>query len=104
MSTAPTTPNIPSAPSHLSPKAQKQWSKTYANAFAAAANDFPNDVSRQRQAALKAANQILAVPAPASAADIENLEDWQVLLRGTRNGETFCVTSDGKKYSFPVKA
>jgi hypothetical protein len=91
-------------PSHLSSKAQKAWSKTYQSTLASAANDFPNDVSRQRQAALKAANQMLAVPPPTSATDINNLEDWQIILKGTRDGNVFCVTADGKKYSFPVKS
>jgi hypothetical protein len=47
---------------------------------------------------------MLAVPPPTSATDINNLEDWQIILKGTRDGNVFCVTADGKKYSFPVKS
>lgn len=97
---------IPSAPNHMSDKAQKQWSNAYTKAFAQAKLDYPNNESTQRSAAFKAANALLAVTAPTSAAEIDKLEDWQVLLRETRTikGEEvrFCVTADGRKYSFPV--
>lgn len=93
---------VPSAPSHLSLKAQKEWSASYQKALVQAKNNFPEDESRQRAAAFCAANAMLDVPAPQSAAGIDALEDWQVILRGTRGGNRFCVTSDGKKYSFPI--
>lgn len=103
----PTDP-IPNAPAHLSDKAQKQWSATYAKALAQAKIDAPSNVSAQRAIALKAANALLAVPAPTSATEIDKLEAWQVLKRETRlvNGAPVrvCVTTDGRKYSFPIQA
>lgn len=96
----------PAPPVHLPDAAQKQWTALYVKALTQAKLDYPDNPSAQRTAAIKAANTILAVPAPASAADIAKLEPWQVLLRSTRtvNGVQvqLCVTTDGRKYSFPV--
>jgi hypothetical protein len=97
---------VPDAPAHLSDKAAKQWAASYTKALAQAKIDTPDNDSAQRIAALKAANALLAVPAPTSAADIDALEGWQFLMRGTRttNGvdTRFVVTTDGRKYSFEV--
>lgn len=97
------TPAIPAAPSYLPIAQQKQWQATYAKALQQAQIDTPGNDRAQRAAATKAANAMLAVPAPQSAADIDKLAGWQVLQRGTRDGSRFCVTTDGRKYSFPVK-
>lgn len=98
----------PKPPAHLSSAAAAQWSATYSKALAQAKLDNPNNESAQRATALKAANALLAVPAPTSAAEIDKLESWQVLVRETRivKGEQrrVCVTTDGRKYSFPVIA
>lgn len=95
--------NTPAAPKHLPEDVQKKWQGEYSKALAAAKNDT-NDAKAQHRAATKAANRLLAVPEPKSAADIDALEDWQVLKRFTKDGKTSCVTSDGRKYSFPVAA
>ena len=99
---------VPDAPTHLSDKAAKLWAATYTKAFAQAKIDTPDNDSAQRTAALKAANALLAVPAPTSAAEIDALDDWQFLTRGTRSANgvdtRFVVTTDGRKYSFPVPA
>ena len=98
---------IPDAPQHLSSAAKREWRERYAKAHAQARVDHPENLNAQRAAANKAANAMLAVPAPASAEEIDKLEDWQVLKRETRSqkngGATrVCVTSDGKKYAHPV--
>ena|ERR1017187_5085769 len=96
----------PDAPAHLSAKAAKAWQAQYLKAYAQAAIDSPDNLSAQRSAALKSANAMLAVPAPTSAADIDKLDGWQALLRETRIvkgvATSVCVTTDGRKYSFPV--
>jgi hypothetical protein len=94
---------IPSAPSYLSKKAQKQWTDAYVKALAQAKLDRPENIGAQNNAALKAANALLAVPAPTSAKEIDNLEDWQKILDEVRGTTRHCVTSDGRKYSFPVE-
>ena len=97
----------PAAPAHLPAAAKKEWAERYAKAHAQARIDQPENPSAQRTAALKHANTLLSVPAPKSAAEIEALEPWQVLLRSYRvvNGmqTLHCVTMDGRKYSFPVE-
>jgi hypothetical protein len=95
--------NVPSAPAHLPDDIQTQWIASYAKALAQAQRDFPEDARSQRSAALKAANKLLSIPAPTTAVEIVALQDWQVLIRGTRGGNTYCVTTDGQKYSFPTK-
>lgn len=97
-------PSIPEAPKHFPDSVKAQWQKKYSNALAQAKLDSPDNERAQRVAALKAANSMLAVPAPKSAADIDALEEWQV-MRGTRrtvDGNRVCITSDGRKYGFPV--
>jgi hypothetical protein len=105
MSSAQTpTPTAPVAPARLPESGKKAWTAAYVKALAQAKTNFPEDERRQRAEAAKAANAMLAVPEPKSADDINALEDWQVLVRGTRNGKTYCVTSDGRKYSFDAPA
>jgi len=104
--TAPTV-ITPNPPAHMSDKAQKQWTATYIKALAQAKLDSPDNERAQRIAALKAANALLAVPAPTSAADIDKLDDWQVILREDRTAKDgtkmrVCVTADGRKYAFPI--
>lgn len=104
------TPSLstPVVPEYLSLAAAKQWTAAYAKALDQAKIDQPNNASIQRGIALRAANALLAVPAPKSAADIDKLEPWQVRVRETRTikGEQLrvCVTTDGRKYSFPIQA
>jgi hypothetical protein len=96
------------APTYLPGAAAAQWRGAYEKAFAQAKIDHPNNPSAQRATALKAANARLAVNPPTSATDIDKLEPWQVLVRETRNVKgqqmRICVTTDGRKYSFPVQA
>ncbi|MHB1673780.1 MAG: hypothetical protein ACYCSP_05965 [Acidobacteriaceae bacterium] len=108
MSTQPVVPSTPAPPAHMSTDAAKQWTAAYTKALKQAQADMPNNVSGQRAAALKAANALLAVPAPTSATEIDTLEPWQVLVRETRTVKgvpmRVCITADGRKYSFPVEA
>jgi len=97
----------PAAPAHLPAAVQQQWTAAYTKALAQATLDYPDNDRAQRGAALKAANAMLAVPAPQSAAEIDALESWQVLHRFTRTSESgaatrHCVTADGRKYSHPI--
>jgi hypothetical protein len=94
----------PAAPKFLPAAVQKKWQDAYEKALKQAAIDHPEDESQQRAIATKEANRLLVVPAPESAKDIDALADWQVLTRGTKNGQKFVVTADGRKYSFPVQA
>jgi|GEM_PF-3775820 len=100
---------LPAAPAHLPESAKKQWRAGFAKAFELAKRDNPEDTNAQRSAATKSANAMLAIPEPKSAADIDALEEWQVMpkTRETRDVEgvstRVCVTSDGRKYSFPVE-
>ncbi len=97
---------VPDAPAHLSEKAAKQWQAAYAKAFTQAKIDNPDNERAQRVSALKAANAMLAITPPQSAADIDALDNWQFQLRETRTVDgvatRVCVTSDGRKYAFPV--
>lgn len=98
----------PAPPAHLPAAAQQKWTAAYTRALAQAKLDQPENLRAQRTFALKSANAMLAVPAPTSAAEIDALESWQVLLRATRVINDVqvrvCVTSDGRKYKFPVLA
>lgn len=103
---------VPPAPAHLSDKAQEKWTEMYKSALEAAKRDTPDNERAQRTTALKAANAIQAVKPPTSAAEIDALEDWQVVRRETKavklpgqKQETMCsvcVTIDGRKYIFPA--
>ena len=108
MATATATVTAPAAPSFMSTKAANQWQATYVKALAQAKLDSPDNERAQRVAALKAANALLSIPAPKSAADIDKLEAWQTVMSETRTVDgvqtRVCVTSDGRKYSFPVLA
>jgi len=84
----------PNPPAHLSDTAKQQWTQLYVKALAQAQRDSPN--------------QMLAVTPPTDAAGIAALEPWQVLMRGDRVVNSVptrvCVTTDGRKYSFPIVA
>jgi hypothetical protein len=92
---------IPAAPAYLSESAAKQWRDTYGKALDQAKIGSPDNERAQRVTATKAANAMLAVPAPQSAADILALAPWQTLKLETKDGVVSCVTTDGRKYSFP---
>ena len=98
----------PNPPAHLSDTAKQQWTQLYVKALAQAPRDSPDNERAQRTFALKAANQMLAVTPPTDAAGIAALEPWQVLMRGDRVVNSVptrvCVTTDGRKYSFPIVA
>lgn len=98
---------VPEAPANLPEKVKKAWVEKFSTALKQATIDYPDNPGAQRAAAIKVANQLLSVPAPESAKDIDKLEDWQVLVRGERaatDGSKLrhCVTIDGRKYSFPI--
>ena len=101
-----TTAVVPNAPEHMSDRAGRQWQAAYTKALAQAKLDYPDNESAQRAVALKAANTLLAVPAPTSADEIAKLQEWQVLLREDRVIKDVltrvCVTVDGRKYAFPI--
>lgn len=108
---APTDPKetvvkAPSAPGYLPEAQQQEWQATYAKAFKQAQIDTPSNDRAQRAAATKAANAILSVAAPTSAAEIDKLKAWQVIRRETvtigKIPMRVCVTADGRKYRFPV--
>lgn len=92
----------PAAPKVLPPELQKKWTDTHNSAFAEAQETHPNDTPAQHAAAHREANRMLRVPEPKSASDIKALASWQVVHRGEREGNVFCVTIDGKKFSFPA--
>jgi hypothetical protein len=103
---APAKPTAPAPSGHLSAAAAKAWTAKYIATLTQAQLDYPGNDRAQRTAALKAANALLAVPAPDSAAAIDKLEEWQVVLRETRVvkgvSTRVCVTADGRKYSFAI--
>jgi hypothetical protein len=98
----------PDPPAHLSDAAKKQWTSLYVKALGQAQRDSPDNERAQRTFALKSANQMLSVTPPTDAAGIAALQPWQVLLRSDRivGGvrTRICVTTDGRKYSFPIDA
>lgn len=102
-----TTDQIPNPPQNLPAEIKDKWTARYKKSLEQAKQDYPDNPSRQRQTANREANALLKIAAPQSAADIDALERWQVIQRGSRNldGKSirFCVTIDGRKYSFPVQ-
>jgi hypothetical protein len=91
---------IPAAPALLPPGLQKKWAEDYARAYAEAQGDQSMDESGRKQAALREANRILRVAAPASYAEAKRLADWQVIRRFEEGGVLKGVTIDGKKFRF----
>jgi hypothetical protein len=100
------TPHIPAAPKHLPDEVQDKWTRTYKRELESARLSHPDSTDRQHAEARKAANKMLAVPPPEDVEDIDDLEDWQFLHRGTRKikgvDHRFVVTSDGRKYAHPI--
>jgi hypothetical protein len=100
--------SAPDAPKYLDAKTKKKWQDAWMKGFESAQRDYPDNEPAQRTAATKEANKLLAVPAPESAEEIDALESHQVIKRERRTIEdvehAVCVTSDGRKYQFPVKA
>jgi hypothetical protein len=92
----------PAPPAHLPEAIATKWKTLYVKALAQAKIDAPDNPRLQRIAALKAANTLLTVPAPKSAADIDALESWQAIKRYDLNGNRVCITADGRKYTFPI--
>lgn len=99
---------IPDAPVHLTSKAARQWQADYATALNKAMIENPGDERAQRVTALKAANSMLSITPPTSAAEIDALDVWQV-VKDTRKTidvdgvqTRVCVTTDGRKYAFPI--
>ena len=96
--------NIPEAPKCLPAKQQDEWKKSYEKAFRQALRDYPENDTQQRQFAMREANRLLSVPEPKSHEEASALPAHQVMLREEVEGELRIVTTDGKKYAFPVPA
>jgi hypothetical protein len=94
--------NIPEAPQCLPKKERAEWAELYAKAFRQAQRNFPEDEAAQRQAALREANRMLQVPEPKSHEEALALPAHQVLLSEVVDGELRIVTTDAKRYKFPV--
>lgn len=98
-----------SAPKYLSGDAKKKWEASYDDALEQAKVNLPNDESGQLAAAHKEANKMLAVRAPESAAEIDKLEDWQVVPGSVQTRvidgaeHRVCVTIDGRKHAHRLK-
>lgn len=105
-----TTPatQTPAPPANLPPEIQQKWTDLHDKALAQAKQDNGNNERGARIAAVKAANTLQRVTPPTSAAEIDALEDWQVIRRETKTikgvATRLCVTIDGRKYAFPVDA
>src|SRR4051794_1146436 len=90
---------IPAAPAGLPKAVEKKWKETYAAAFKEAQDESPDDLTQQRQSALRDANRILKTPEITSYSQAMDIEDWHFALREPSNdGKTLrVVTRHGKK-------
>ncbi|HEX4039069.1 MAG TPA: hypothetical protein VHX37_13495 [Acidobacteriaceae bacterium] len=103
-----TATQTPAPPANFPPEIQEKWTDLHNKAFAQAMQDNGNNERNARIAAVKAANTLHRVTPPTSAAEIDDLYDWQVIRRETKTikgvATRLCVTIDGRKYAFPVDA
>jgi hypothetical protein len=97
---------IPDAPAGLPASVEKKWKQTYEAAFKEAQEESPDDLTTQRQLALREANRLLKTPELTSYSQAKDLEDWHFVLRApSADGTTLrVVTRHGKKYTFPIPA
>jgi hypothetical protein len=95
---------VPAAPAGLPKAVEKKWKETYAAAFKEAQDESPDDLTQQRQLALRDANRILKTPEITSYKQAMEIEDWHFVLREpSANRETLrVVTRHGKKYTFAI--
>jgi hypothetical protein len=97
---------IPAAPAGLPKAVEKKWKETYAAAFKEAQDESPDDLTQQRQLALRDANRILKTPEITSYKQAMEIEDWHFVMREpSANGDTLrVVTRHGKKYNLAIPA
>lgn len=86
-------------------KLRAEWTKTYKEEHAAALKADPENPNAARVKALHAANKLLRVKKPTSAADIEKMEQHEYVKREEREIDgvphLWVLTADGDKYAFP---
>ena len=97
---------IPAAPAGLPPALEKRWKAAYEAAFKEAQDESPDDLTTQRQLALREANRLLKTPELESYEQVMKLEEHHFVLREpSTDGKTLrVVTRHGKKYKFPIPA
>jgi hypothetical protein len=97
---------IPAPPAGLPPAIEKKWKDTYEAAFKEAQEESPDDLTTQRQLALREANRLLKTPELESYSQTMGLEKFHFVLREpSKDGSTLrVVTRHGKKYTFPIPA
>ncbi|HEV7521992.1 MAG TPA: hypothetical protein VGP89_12915 [Candidatus Angelobacter sp.] len=97
---------IPAAPAGLPASVEKKWKQTYETAFKEAQEESPDDVTTQRQLALREANRLLKTPELTSYSQTMDIDDFHFVLREpSKDGKTLrVVTRHGKKYTFPIPA
>jgi hypothetical protein len=97
---------IPAAPAGLPAALEKKWKQTYESAFKEAQEESPDDLTTQRQLALREANRLLKTPELTSYNQTMDLEDHHFVLREpSKDGKTLrVVTRHGRKYTFPIPA
>jgi hypothetical protein len=95
---------IPAAPSGLPAALEKKWKAAYEAAFREAQEESPDDLTTQRQLALRDANSLLKTPELTSYSHALDVEDHHFVLRApSADGKTLrVVTRHGKKYTFPI--
>lgn len=97
---------IPDAPAGLPAAVEKKWKQAYETAFKEAQEESPDDLTTQRQLALREANRLLKTPELTSYSQTMDIEDHHFALREpSKDGKTLrVVTRHGKKYTFPIPA
>jgi hypothetical protein len=97
---------IPAPPAGLPASLEKKWKQTYESAFKEAQEESPDDLTTQRQLALREANRLLKTPELESYSQTMGLEEHHFVLREpSKDGKTLrVVTRHGKKYIFPIPA
>jgi|SRR5579864_3960678 len=105
--------NVPEPPKHLPADLQEKWAAVYEKTHLQSQDDNPDGGDSTHQYnALKEANRLLRVEPPKSHSEAMKLRDHEVAKRevgfidaqGKRvnDGVLRVVTTDGKKYKFPV--
>jgi hypothetical protein len=100
--------DMPKPPAHLPAEAVQLWRNSFASAYKSERDDYPAKPQRWRKAAIKAAAKAIAISQLESFEDAMKLQPWQFIYREqvtTDHGQVLkVVTSEGKKYYFPVPA
>jgi hypothetical protein len=95
---------IPTPPAGLPAEVEKKWKSAYATAFKEAQEESPDDLTTQKQLALREANRLLKTPELTSYSQTMDIEDHHFVLREpSKDGKILrVVTRHGKKYTFPI--